>query len=416
MLPMPLPCPATLPTPKPDRRREGTAPVRSVLAGQQPPSVGDGNLSRAWPTQNVAWIRAAARHLCAPHEVRTLPADGPDATAGLSEALRVSVHTPSGRRQPRLTLPGAHVTGEPCDLPPGQATALLRQLAAQPMALELPRVPANSATPDAIRQAYAGRAIVRVFEAPGAPYVELDDTWTDPLQRFNAGRRSDFRRAEQHARRMGGAHPVFHDDLYGPALESCLDTAFEVEARSWKGRAGSALAHDLPMGRFIRDVARAAARSGELRLAFLQVDGRPAAMQIAVASSQRLWLLKIGYDPAFARCRPGQLLLLHTLARAAREGLRSCELMGHAAAWTVQWTTTLRACVGIRVYPMTRPGLHAWGEDVADALARRLRGVTARFRADATGASHLTAQTAPAEPDTPAAMVEAAGPDGKVRP
>ena len=52
------------------------------------------------------------------------------------------------------------------------------------MALELPRVPANSATPDAIRQAYAGRAIVRVFEAPGAPYVELDDTWTDEEGRY----------------------------------------------------------------------------------------------------------------------------------------------------------------------------------------------------------------------------------------
>ena len=83
-------------------------------------------------------------------------------------------------------------------------------------------------------------------------------------------------------------------------------------------------------------------------------------------------MLRRGYDPAFARCRPGHLLLLQTLSRAAGQGLRSCEFMGHAAPWTAQWTDTLRACVGVRVYPLSLPGLHAWAEDGADGLRRRI--------------------------------------------
>jgi CelD/BcsL family acetyltransferase involved in cellulose biosynthesis len=325
-----------------------------------------------WPTNRPEWIAAAARHLCPPDALRHLPALDAGAQGDAVERLPMALYTPAGRRAPRLTLPGAHVTGEPCDLPGPAAAGSLRQLAAQPLAIELPRVPADSPTPSALRRTFAGRALVRVFEAPGSPYVTLDDSWIDPLQRFNAGRRSDIRRAEQHARRLGGARFEFHDDIPEETLPSLLDEAFEVEARSWKGEAGSALAGDPPMGRFVREVAHAAARSGTLRLAFLRVDGRAAAMQIALASAQRLWLLKIGYDPAFARCRPGHLLLLQTLSRAAGQGLRSCEFMGHAAPWTAQWTDTLRACVGVRVYPLSLSGLHAWAEDGADGLRRRI--------------------------------------------
>jgi CelD/BcsL family acetyltransferase involved in cellulose biosynthesis len=127
-----------------------------------------------------------------------------------------------------------------------------------------------------------------------------------------------------------------------------------------------------------------------------------------VARDQRLWLLKIGYDPAYARCRPGHLLLLQTLARAARQGLRSCEFMGHAAPWTAQWTTTMRDCVGLRVYPMTRPGLRAYGEDVAHGLIRRLHQAAIRMRAGAAGASRLHGPKAAVAPTTPPATAAAA--------
>ncbi len=376
------------------------------------PCAFDTGVTGPWPTQTLAWMAAAAEHLCAPHGSRIFVSGRPQAASGPCESVPMALHLPPGRRLPRLTLPGAHVTGEPCDLPQARSAALLQALAAQPMALELPRVPADSPTLNAVRQAYAGRAIVRVFQVPGAPYVELDDTWMDPLQRFNAGRRSDVRRAEQHARRMGGAHLAFHDDLCGQALESALDEAFEVEARSWKGQAGSALAQDLPMGRFIREVARAAAHAGALRLAFLYVGSRAAAMQIGVARAQRLWLLKIGYDPAYARCRPGHLLMLQTLARAASQGLRSCEFMGHAAPWTAQWTTTMRDCVGLRIYPMTRPGLLAWGEDMTDGLVRRLHRVAIRLR-PASGSDMSAAATGPGAEPAPAGAV---GGDAKDRP
>jgi CelD/BcsL family acetyltransferase involved in cellulose biosynthesis len=70
-----------------------------------------------------------------------------------------------------------------------------------------------------------------------------------------------------------------------------------------------------------------------------------------VQYAQRLWLLKIGYDPAFARCSPGLLLMAATLRHAIERGLRSYELLGVDEPWLRPWNPSLRACVTVRIHP-----------------------------------------------------------------
>ncbi len=87
-------------------------------------------------------------------------------------------------------------------------------------------------------------------------------------------------------------------------------------------------------------------RRESLRIAFLRIAGRPVAMQIAVERAQRLWLLKIGYDEEYARCSPGQLLMLEVAAavcerrpgsrrvpRARRRRGRACGHIRSVRAW-----------------------------------------------------------------------------------
>lgn len=323
------------------------------------------------PMQHPDWLQTAVQHL----------ADGLDAVVFRTSAkARQSTHPSqpmlrSGARVPRLTLPGGP-TGEPGDLVwSGQQdlAELARRLARQPLALTLPRVPAASPSIDALRQAFRGRGWLRVSPAVGTPYIDLDARWAEPTQHFNAGRRSDFRRAERHADKLGGLAFSLHDNPEGATLDRLLDEAYAVEAQSWKGQEGTALQHDRQLGPFFRDYAHAAARSGLLRLAFMHVGGQAVGMQISVVWQQRLWLLKIGYDPAYARCSPGNLLMLHAVGRAARDGLRSCEFLGNPAPWTTLWTTTLRACVQVRAYPASMPGTLAWLEDAQRYVHQRWR-------------------------------------------
>lgn len=319
---------------------------------------------RALPTQDDAWLACMARRL---HREDQLAQLAVDPTAALL--------VPDKQRPARLIPLAYNETREPLDLvwdAQPQLDRLARSLAAQKRAALLPRVPSDSPTIPALRKAFAGRGLVIVRPALGTPTIALDASWAEPQMKFNAGHRSDFRRAERHAAKLGALSFEIHTQPSEQELERLLDEAFEVEARNWKGDAGTALLHDPALGSFFRHYAHSARREGILRLAFMRVGGQAVGMQLAVEWQHSLWLLKIGYDSRFARCSPGTLLMLHTVADAARRGLRSYEFLGNPAPWTALWTQTLKPHVDVRLYPFSVAGQVALMQDMAGMVKARL--------------------------------------------
>lgn len=328
------------------------------------------------PTQWDCWLESACAHL---HPAERLVDIG---AAGSERATLQKFATATSWRAPlvaqgnfgALTLPGTLETGEPADLAwhdASQAPALARTLARQRRPLNLPRVPLGSPSVQALSTAFRGRGWVRVRQAHGSPCIELDAGWTKPWQKFNAGRQSDFRRAQRRAEEAGALQFEVHAPSPGAGLEHMLDEAYQVESRSWKGDGGTALAMDPLLGPFYRRLAHNASQAGLLRLCFLRIAGQAAAMQLALQGGGRFWLMKIGYDPAFARSSPGQLLMLHTIGHAASQGLASYEMLGNAAAWTAGWTRTLRPFVAVQAYPASWPGARALCADAWRAARAR---------------------------------------------
>jgi CelD/BcsL family acetyltransferase involved in cellulose biosynthesis len=232
--------------------------------------------------------------------------------------------------------------------------------------LDLPRIPAGSEAVPALRSALRTRGLQRLRSTPGAPFIALDEGWADSEpQHLRSRRRADLRRSRRRAERFGEVRFAVHQPSEDEA-SGLLETAFRVEASGWKQRTGTALQEDQLTGAFFTSYGRAAARRGMLRVALLLLGGKPAAMQIAVETGGRYWLLKIGYDAAFARCSPGTLLLAHTVQLAARRGLQTYELLGVDEPWTAPWATGVRRMTTLRHYPF-RPGgglalaADAWG-------------------------------------------------------
>ncbi len=341
------------------------------------------------PTQWACWLDSACTHLKGTVGVVGFSdvAPGPHAGAG-GRAHPNAGPGADGFTVPlvrqgalgTLTAPGCLETGEPADLAWRDETRLHRlaeQLARQPYPVHLPRVPLGSPSIAALAEAFRGRGWLRTRPTHGSPFIELDPSWAEPVQRFNAGRQSDFRRASRRAAQGGELRFEVHAPSPGPALDQLLDDAYDVEARSWKGAGGTALAVDPQLGPFYRRLAHAAAQAGMLRLCFLRIGGRAAAMQLALQAEGRFWLMKIGYDAAFARCSPGQLLMLHTIGHAAAEQLDSFEMLGNAAPWTAGWTQTLRPFVQVQAYPASWAGARAVWADAVRAAGARWRAWTA---------------------------------------
>ena len=114
---------------------------------------------------------------------------------------------------------------------------------------------------------------------------------------------------------------------------------------------------------------------------FVVEDGRPVAVQLAVEAHGRYSLFKIGFDEQFARCSPGNLLMLHTVRWAAERELASFEFLGAEEPWTSVWTDVSRSCREVHVYPATWRSVPA-AAAVGGELARRSgREGLARLRA-----------------------------------
>jgi hypothetical protein len=224
-------------------------------------------------------------------------------------------------------------------------------------------------------RAYRGKGLVVMKAHPvGAmPRIKLDRSWVEPESHFSGRRKSDFRRMARKAQAAGKvtfeiieATTANLDDLVGEALD--------IEARSWKGRSGTAINQDSKTEAFYRLYARHAMEAGILRLCFMRIDGVAAAMQFAVESENRFWLIKVGYDEAYKHISPGNLLMRETIKYAAERNLQGYEFLGKEADWTKLWADGARPIAAARAYPYNLRGAGAFLSDGIGLLARRISG------------------------------------------
>jgi hypothetical protein len=323
------------------------------------------------PMARFAWAQAAAESFCDRGSL-CLMASHVEGYLRAAAALTLR----DGAAGTRLESLGVGELYEPTDLAGTDEEAIeavCDAVACSGWPLALERVPANSPWIEHLRRAYSGRGWLRVAPANGSPFIPLDSTWRDPELNFNSGRRSDIRRARRRAESLGEVRAEIHSPRSSTDVAALLDTALAVEASGWKGERGSALAIDGRRGPFFRRYAEKAARLGTLRIALLHVGSQVAAMQIALEAENSFWLLKIGYRGSHAKCSPGQLLMLDTVAYAARRGLATYELLGSAAPWTALWTVEEHPCVAVRAYPFNSRGPRALAHDLGRSLRRRFR-------------------------------------------
>jgi CelD/BcsL family acetyltransferase involved in cellulose biosynthesis len=274
---------------------------------------------------------------------------------------------------PRAVLAGVADLQEPMDLiykDQASLERLVQRLVDLRMPLSLERIPAESPALPVLRRAFAGRGMVVERSRACFPYINLSPAWHDPAGQLSSRRRSDLRRAWKRAEAFG---EVTCEVMTPPLekLDELFEAALEVEGRSWKGEAGTALIHDPIRSSFYRQYAHAACRRGTLRFCWLRFGSATVAVQFAIEESQRLWLLKIGYDEQYARCSPGNLLICETLRYAAQKGLVSYEFLGSSDDWTRVWTRDERHTVCVRIYPYNVAGMVAFAQQSLDQVKKR---------------------------------------------
>lgn len=119
-----------------------------------------------------------------------------------------------------------------------------------------------------------------------------------------------------------------------------LERAWRIEDASWKGQAGTSVLQTPGMADFYHKQTQILAGWHSARLAFLEVAGRAVAFLYGWEAKNVVQVLKIGYDPEFARFSPGHLLWYLWLQNLANQNPSvTVDFLGPLTEGTRPWAT-----------------------------------------------------------------------------
>src|SRR3954452_18296763 len=194
------------------------------------------------------------------------------------------------------------------------------------------------------------------------PYVDTSGDFDAYVAALSRKHRKELGRLRRKLEAAGELSFEFADG--SERLDDLLEEGFAIEGSGWKSESGTAINSSYAERRFYTQVARWAASSGWLRLAFLRLDGRAIAFDYCLDSGGSFYALKGGFDTEFRRLGPGVVLTHESIARTfADPGLRSYELLGRADDYKLAWTDKTRPRLRVQAFsrsPLGLAQLAAW--------------------------------------------------------
>jgi CelD/BcsL family acetyltransferase involved in cellulose biosynthesis len=193
-----------------------------------------------------------------------------------------------------------------------------------------------------------------VWQSGESPFVSLDTSWDEYFGGLPAKHRSNLR---NRFKRLGQAGPLEVEAIASDSgLTDALGDALQLEAAAWKRDAGTAISCDPDITRFYVTYAQRAADRGWLRLHFLRAGSARVAFDYSLFYANRIFLLKLGYDPAYAPYSPSNLLLSRVLEGAFEQRLECYDFLGETADWKRCWASESKPHFWLFVFPNSLKG------------------------------------------------------------
>jgi len=225
-------------------------------------------------------------------------------------------------------------------------------------------------------RAAALEARYRLLERVGerSPYVDVAGSFEDHLATLD---RHHVKETLRRRRRLEGEGTVeFTVEDGRERLDELLAEGWPVEASGWKRESGTAIDSRPETLAFYTEIARWAAERGILRLAFLRLDGRAIAFELALEANGVYAILKGGFDVELRKFGPGGLITYEQLSRAFELGLRRYELLGTDEPYKTVWTPAVHERRVLQAFAPTPLGVaeraaYAYGRPLVKRLLRR---------------------------------------------
>ena len=190
-----------------------------------------------------------------------------------------------------------------------------------------------------------------------APRIEIDGAWAGLLERAGEEMAAQRRamRATAARERRGLVHSLSSPRAAcgdGDPRWDLYDECVELAARSWQSGGGETATLSSPgVRQFLREVHAAAARSGNVDLSLLRLDGRPVAFVYNYIYDGRIYGLRKGFDPEFSTLRPGTTLEKMMLEDGFRRDDRLYDLGVGSLEIKAPWQTSVATSYRLTHFP-----------------------------------------------------------------
>ncbi len=142
--------------------------------------------------------------------------------------------------------------------------------------------------------------------------------------------------------------------------EELMQKYFELEAHSWKGRAGTAVTDDPNVIKLHDDFARAVAANNALFIYELKLDGKTIAMILSIMCGSKTFFWKTSYNEDYGRFSPGRLLLKEVLADCIRNDSNEFDMLCPASSYKKVWASGEREHAAFYIFRRGLIGSLLW--------------------------------------------------------
>ncbi|KST63712.1 GNAT family N-acetyltransferase [Mastigocoleus testarum] len=208
------------------------------------------------------------------------------------------------------------------------------------------RLPENSPTIGVLEK-LSGFTLTEELDSVGA-FLRIRDNFAEYRGSLSGNFRSNLNKASKKLHKLPDVKFSFLSE--NKATAEYLTQLIEVEAKSWKKDAGTAIIDSPTAIAFYQSLTQRLSNAGFLEWHILEAEGKTIAINLAVRLKRLILIWKLAYDPAYSKCSPGSMLLEEAVKLACEsEDIDEINLMTDHS-WYDNWKMEKRLYYNLRLY------------------------------------------------------------------
>jgi CelD/BcsL family acetyltransferase involved in cellulose biosynthesis len=200
---------------------------------------------------------------------------------------------------------------------------------------------------------------VQTIPGDVSPYLPIDCSWEAYLGQKDKKFRYKLRQRRKFVEQDPRCRLTWYRDPTD--AERLLADIVQIEARSWKARAGIDIPSNPVELQYHRVLLPFLAQQGWLDANVLYIEDQPAAYNLCCSYKGWVGQLKTSFDEKFAELSPGTAVIDASIERAFGQQAREFDFLGDAGGHKLAWTSHTRTHADYFLYaPRLRPRLIGW--------------------------------------------------------